>query len=140
MFIHCRYEINRFLDGYICGMLYEMVILARAALLDTARNKVYGMIYLTVSPSTKYTLVRTNEAPCRRRSLVQFSKLSSSRSDHLLFAPTAAVSSVRFGQLWRASWILTCAILILNRLSCSETSRTTYLCVCHRVAVGCPVR
>ena len=46
---------------------------------STASDRVYGIYLITVSPSTIDALVRTNEGPCRRRSLMQFLKLSSSQ-------------------------------------------------------------
>lgn len=48
---------------------------------STAGNRVYGLKYLTVSPSTFFALVNTDEGPYRRQPLIQFSKLSSSQSD-----------------------------------------------------------
>ena len=39
---------------------------------STARARVYGTVYVAVSPSTIVALVRTNEGPYRRQSLIQF--------------------------------------------------------------------
>ena len=44
-------------------------------------NRVYGIIHLTVSPLTIVAIVRTNERPNGRQSLIQFSKMSSSQPD-----------------------------------------------------------
>ena len=44
---------------------------------SAATNRVYGIIDLTVSPSTIFALVSTNEGPYRQQFLIQFPKLSS---------------------------------------------------------------
>ena len=50
----------------------------------TSNNEVYGIISLIVLPSTTVALVRTNEAPNQRQSVIQLRKMSGSQSEQLL--------------------------------------------------------